>query len=195
MHEVMVNGIGTEEGVEQKCAGTKHFVNKEERGRHEWGAGVRLAAPEHVGRQIGMVGWERLPENSYEPVLRALVERGPVAVAVAPEWTNYGKGIYDGCKRDATITHSVLAMGYGKDQALQNSKYWLIQNSWGTQFGENGHIRLKRVDKEGEYCGKDTQPTLGTACEHGPAEVKVCGMCGMLYDVTVPYFERPSNSE
>jgi len=191
LHQVMVNGIGKQEGDAKKCAGTKHIVDKQEQGRHEMGSGVRLASPEAVGRKIGMVGWERLPENKYEPFLRALVERGPVAVALAPEWTNYGSGIYDGCSKDATISHAVLAMGFGIDKKLDNTKYWLIQNSWGSSFGENGLIRLKRSDNEEEYCGKDTQPTLGTACENGPSEVKVCGTCGILYDVTVPYFEGP----
>jgi len=191
LQEVMTNGIGKEEGRMEKCAGTRHIETTGQSGPHEWGSGVRESKDGDSGRHLGMFAWERLPENKYEPVLRALVERGPVAVAVDPSWHNYAKGIYDGCSKDATITHAVLAMGYGKDKELQNTKYWLIQNSWGTSFGENGHIRLKRFEDEGEHCGTDTQPELGTTCEAGPKEVKVCGMCGMLYDVTVPHFKGP----
>ena len=53
-------------------------------------------------------------------------------------------------------------------------------------FGENGKIRLLRQDAEEDYCGTDNQPELGTACEGGPASVRVCGQCGILYDNVVP---------
>merc|ERR1719382_2425547 len=63
---------------------------------------------------FGMVGWERLPENRYLPLMEAVVERGPVAVsAAAAGWTTYGSGIYDSCSRDAIIDHAVVLIGYG----------------------------------------------------------------------------------
>jgi len=150
-------------------------------GRHHATAGA-------VGPSFGMRGWERLPENEYEPLLRAVVEHGPVAVSVAASgWFSYGGGIYDSCVRDSEIDHAVTLTGFGEDEEA-GRLFWLIQNSWGGSWGENGYIRLLRTDGENEYCGIDHQPEIGTACEGGPKQVRVCGMCGILYDSSLPHF-------
>jgi hypothetical protein len=140
--------------------------------------------------QFGMTGWTKLPENSYEPLLRALVEHGPVAVSVgARGWHTYDSGIFDDCDKDAVINHAVSLLGYGIDHSSDNDKYWLLLNSWGPDWGEKGSMRLLRRDTdETEYCGIDRQPEVGTGCEGGPSEVKVCGMCGILYDASLPLF-------
>merc|ERR1719181_1000840 len=154
-------------------------------------AGVRYAGQSLLqeSRSVGIQAWERLPPNSYAPLMHALVERGPAAVAVfASKWFPYEHGIFDGCERDAVIDHAVVLLGYGHDDKL-NAKYWLVQNSWGPEWGEGGRIRvLRRHTDENDYCGIDSQPQEGTGCEGGPAQVKVCGMCGILYDTVVPHF-------
>ena len=140
-----------------------------------------------------MSGWERLPENAYSPLLRAIYERGPVAVSVdASKWSSYESGIFDACDEDNIINHAVTLVGYGKDKKL-NAGFYLIQNSWGPSWGEDGQIRLLRRDADDKYCGVDRQPQEGTGCEGGPAEVRVCGMCGILYDNAVPHFRHPSS--
>lgn len=66
----------------------------------------------------------------------ALLER-PISVCVdAAMWSwLYNGGIYpaDECGND--IDHAVLLVG-------STPEYWLIQNSWGTSWGEDGYIRL-----------------------------------------------------
>eukprot|EP00441_Pelagodinium_beii_P019793 CAMPEP_0197655406 /NCGR_PEP_ID=MMETSP1338-20131121/39434_1 /TAXON_ID=43686 ORGANISM="Pelagodinium beii, Strain RCC1491" /NCGR_SAMPLE_ID=MMETSP1338 /ASSEMBLY_ACC=CAM_ASM_000754 /LENGTH=396 /DNA_ID=CAMNT_0043231045 /DNA_START=194 /DNA_END=1384 /DNA_ORIENTATION=+ len=152
-------------------------------------AAIHGAASNDQGLKFGMQAWEKLPENKYEPLLRALYERGPVAVSVdASDWQLYEEGIFDGCNKDAVINHAVTMIGYGED-AKSKKKYWLIQNSWGELFGEEGgRIRLLRRDDDEKQCGIDHQPQDGTACEGGPKQVTVCGMCGILYDNVVPHF-------
>lgn len=140
-------------------------------------------------RAIGMRSWERLPPNTYTPLMQALVHRGPAAVAVfASAWFSYSHGVFDGCEKDAVIDHAVALLGYGNDHKLR-SKYWLVQNSWGPDWGEHGRIRLRRrSNDDAEHCGVDAQPEVGTGCDGGPKQVKVCGMCGILYDAVVPHF-------
>ena len=139
-----------------------------------------------------MSGWERLPENEYSPLLRAIYERGPVAVSVdASKWSSYESGIFDSCDQDAVINHAVTLIGYGKDKSL-NAGFYLIQNSWGPSWGEDGKIRLLRKEDDDKNCGTDHQPQEGTGCEGGPKEVRVCGMCGILYDNAVPHFRHPA---
>jgi len=135
----------------------------------------------------GLIAWEKLPPNKYEPLLHALVKHGPVAVSVAAkDWFNYDGGIFDQCGKDAVVDHAVTMIGYGKDG---QNKYWTIKNSWGKEWGETGTIRLlRRDDDDTEQCGVDRQPEVGTACDGGPKEVPVCGMCGVLFDSVVPHF-------
>jgi len=144
------------------------------------GAGSGAAA-------FGMTGWETLPKNTYEPLVRALAEKGPVAVSVAADaWFNYDSGIFNGCGKDAVIDHAVVAMGYGENAG---TKYWVIQNSWGKDWGESGRIRLERHD-QGDYCGMNNDPQKGVACQGETEAVPVCGMCGVLFDSVVPHFNK-----
>jgi len=137
------------------------------------------------GAAFGMTGWETLPKNEYQPLLQALAEKGPVAVSVAADaWFNYDKGIFNGCQKDAVIDHAVTAMGYGEEAG---QKYWVIQNSWGKDWGEAGRIRLQRHDGD-SYCGMNNDPQKGVACVGETAPVPVCGMCGVLFDSVVPHF-------
>lgn len=136
---------------------------------------------------IKLVSWERLPENREAPLLEALMH-GTVAVSVAASaWPWYHGGIFNGCGADAIINHAVLAMGYGTDAAT-GSKFWLIQNSWGQYWGEYGRIRVLRTNHV--YCGIDSKPQDGTGCKGGPKSVKVCGMCGVLYDSVIAKFGK-----
>jgi cathepsin L len=136
--------------------------------------------------RFGMIGWETLPINKYEPLVRALAMDGPVVVAAAAsDWSIYDSGIFNGCPKDTVVNHAVTAIGYGEEKG---TKYWLIQNSWGEDWGEAGHIRLQRHDKE-EYCGMNNDPQAGVACKGETDPVPVCGMCGVLFDSVVPHFK------
>lgn len=79
-------------------------------------------------------------------MLKATVAaRGPVSVGicVSQHFMNYKNGIFidDGC--GPIIDHGVLVVGYGVDNKT-NEEYWLVKNSWGTDWGEQGYIRMAR---------------------------------------------------
>lgn len=126
----------------------------------------------------------QLPMNRLRPLLHAVATKGPVVVSVdASAWGTYGSGIFDSCREDSTVNHAVLLVGYGK---TEQDKYWIIRNSWGSGFGEDGFIRLLRHDHEDAFCGTDYDPRVGVGCLNGPTHMKVCGMCGVLSDSSYP---------
>jgi len=88
-------------------------------------------------------GYQKLPVNSYEHLLNTIATVGPVAISVdASTWHLYEEGIYAGCNQtNPDIDHAVVLVGYGSDST---GDYWLVRNSWGTKWGENGFIKIRR---------------------------------------------------
>eukprot|EP00747_Dinoflagellata_sp_TGD_P068017 gnl/TRDRNA2_/TRDRNA2_155528_c0_seq6.p1 gnl/TRDRNA2_/TRDRNA2_155528_c0~~gnl/TRDRNA2_/TRDRNA2_155528_c0_seq6.p1 ORF type:complete len:463 (-),score=68.56 gnl/TRDRNA2_/TRDRNA2_155528_c0_seq6:91-1479(-) len=197
---MMNNHLHTDEEVPYEDKDDDPSMCKDVSGPRQKGTGPTIGAegvhlaPDvgSMGLNYGFRGWRRLPSNQYQPLMDALMKVGPVAVSVASthELHRYQKGIFDSCDRNAIINHAVLLVGYGRDESLDGTKFWDIQNSWGHRFGENGRFRmLRRDDKdEQQYCGWDKQPEKGSGCDGGPAKVQVCGSCGILYDTVVPVF-------
>lgn len=77
-----------------------------------------------------------------EKLLRVAVTWHPVAIAVAagnPDWMSYTSGILDdpACYSGG-LDHGVVVVGFNA-----SARYWIIKNSWGSDWGENGYMRLR----------------------------------------------------
>ena len=84
------------------------------------------------------------------------------------------------------INHVVVLVGYGTD-ADGGGDYWLVRNSWGVTWGEQGYIRLKRDPVENTPCGVDPQPWDGTGCwAEKDTPQNPCGQCGVVFDASYP---------
>merc|ERR1719235_2987060 len=104
-----------------------------------WGDSGVCDAEKSKSPTVLVGGYVSVPSNNLQALMYA-VSQGPVVVAVdASPWSFYGAGIFNSCKRDATLNHAVLLVGYGMDGA---KGYWLIRNSWGSDWGMNGYIKL-----------------------------------------------------
>lgn len=70
-----------------------------------------------------------------------LVTLGPLSIAVdATTWMFYARGILPICF-NLNLNHGVLLVGYNNEAP---TPYWIIKNSWGSEWGEQGYIRIKK---------------------------------------------------
>ncbi|KAM3597039.1 uncharacterized protein V6R79_025231 [Siganus canaliculatus] len=106
-----------------------------------------------VKGKAGYCSTFRILPSGDERTLQAVVASvGPVAVALnarLPSFHLYRRGLYNvpNCS-PRLINHAVLVVGYGTDRGQD---FWLVKNSWGTAWGEEGFIRIARNKKN--LCG------------------------------------------
>ena len=99
---------------------------------------------------VKIKGYE-YPAPSETSLMKAVANQ-PVAVTIRTggDFRFYSSGVYAGACGDlGDDVHFVTIVGYGtSDDGLD---YWLIKNSWGTDWGEDGYMRFLRGmgDKEG----------------------------------------------
>ena len=81
-------------------------------------------------------------EGDEEILKKLVVEHGAVTAGVRSvgPFQYYSGGIFAGCTSNYD-DHAVTVVGYGTENGVD---YWLIKNSWGPDWGEQGYIRLKR---------------------------------------------------
>ncbi|KAF2073253.1 hypothetical protein CYY_005450, partial [Polysphondylium violaceum] len=93
-----------------------------------------------------------IKQGSEEDLADAVASIGPVAVAYdasTREFASYGGGIYYSVNCDAyRTTHAVVVVGYGTENGVD---FWILKNSWGANWGENGYFRMRR--NTGNKCG------------------------------------------
>jgi len=74
-------------------------------------------------------------------ILNAVATVAPLSICVdASKWYLYQGGIIMGNQCSRGIDHCVQLVGYDQTGA---TPYWIVRNSWGTSWGENGLLRLE----------------------------------------------------
>jgi C1A family cysteine protease len=94
--------------------------------------------------------------NSGDQVgLKHAVHKQPVMIAIEADrkvFQFYKSGILNSADCGTNLDHAVVIVGYGTENGQD---YWLVRNSWGITWGDNGYIKLARTDSTSDIgvCG------------------------------------------
>jgi len=112
-----------------------------------------LAAQSNITRIDGY----QVPVANSSVWLEISLLTNPVSVAVQADqkiWQLYKGGVVTkNCGTD--LDHGVLVVGYN---SVVQTPYFIVKNSWGTQWGEQGYIRIGVQDGAG-VCGIQMYPS------------------------------------
>ena len=84
--------------------------------------------------------------------MKAALNLQPLGAAVSANssgFSSYSSGVVRSSACSGRLDHAELVVGYGTENGID---YWLVKNSWGSSWGEQGYIKLE-MDSEFGACG------------------------------------------
>ncbi|MFH2028012.1 MAG: S8 family serine peptidase, partial [Nanoarchaeota archaeon] len=80
-------------------------------------------------------------EQNIDLIKRLLIEYGPVVVGmvVYSDFPSYSGGVYKPTTSSTLGGHAITIVGYSLDDGID---YWIVKNSWGPDWGEEGYFRI-----------------------------------------------------
>ena len=94
--------------------------------------------------------------------MQAALQLGPLSVAVdagSDFFRFYKRGVFDHADVCGTeLNHAIAIVGYSNTES-DDTPYWIVRNSWGDDWGEDGYIRMAIRGGDG-VCGINLEPTF-----------------------------------
>ncbi|XP_026407391.1 KDEL-tailed cysteine endopeptidase CEP1-like [Papaver somniferum] len=110
-------------------------------------------------------GYEKVPKNNGDALMKAVANQ-PVSVAIEAaghDFRFYKEGVFSGdC--GTSVDHGATVVGFG--ETSKGLKYWIVKNSWGANWGENGYVRMQRNDEMKGLCGINTLASYPVKSTH-----------------------------
>jgi KDEL-tailed cysteine endopeptidase len=124
-------------------------------------------AKEHTAAVV-VTSFEDIPANDEASIKKA-VSQQPVSIAIAASglaFQLYSHGVFDGAC-STNLDHGVLVVGYGSD-AESGKDFWIVKNSWGAVWGEQGFIKMAMNHSSTGLCGLAMVPSFPVVAKAGP---------------------------
>ena len=123
------------------------------------------ASPPPPPETTSFDAWHRIPCDDIEAIKTGIMTYGVVdaAVYVGSAFQAYSGGIYEDSRVSCSSSpcyytptnHAIALVGWNDNGDPDNQGYWILRNSWGPSWGEDGYMRIKyrsaRVACEGTY--------------------------------------------
>ncbi len=97
-------------------------------------------------------GFRDIKSQDEAALAYAVAIIGPISVAIDASHSSfqfYQSGVYNESDCSSTqLNHGVLVVGF---DATDSQLYYIVKNSWGTSWGQNGYIWMSR--NENNQCG------------------------------------------
>lgn len=109
---------------------------------------------------VKVTGWSQVKKDSVSQ-LKAALDQGVVTVTIEADqsvFQMYTSGIMDSPKCGTSLDHAVAAVGYGSEGGKE---YYIVRNSWGASWGDQGYIKIAAVEGKG-ICGIQMQAYSAT---------------------------------
>jgi len=108
-------------------------------------------------------GYKDVPSNTPSQ-LETAVANHPVSIAIEADqscFQFYSSGILNDASCGTQLDHGVLIVGYGSQSG---TPYWIVKNSWGASWGNQGYIWIAKDKKDGGagICGINSMPSYPT---------------------------------
>ncbi|XP_075165958.1 cathepsin B-like [Haematobia irritans] len=115
---------------------------------------VNYEKDKHFGAKAYSVG------RNVQDIQREIMTNGPVegAFTVYEDLILYKDGVYQHVHGKELGGHAIRILGWGVQKPQGGTPYWLIANSWNTDWGNNGFFKILRGE---DHCGIESSISAG----------------------------------
>jgi len=89
---------------------------------------------------------------------QAALAQQPLSVSIEADkmvFQLYSSGVFDSASCGTTLDHAVALVGYGTESGQE---YFILRNSWGTTWGEQGYMKIANTGNGVGICGVLSDP-------------------------------------